>query len=200
MKRIILIVTIILLASAIIAVTTISLSVKTKVKELFKLNKNLQEEGYYMGDFEFKMLGFGYYLDKGYYFKAYKMLSDYHKKLGRKEGLVKIPAFSNHQEEIKFFLNFQNPNTGAFIDESAPFCTYWSVTENIINHLEALADSSTAPLKLKYPLKFLDKINTPGKLTAYLDDISYVGWLASLFPQTSFHFSRDILGETRRPL
>jgi hypothetical protein len=194
-KRIILIATVILLASTILTVLTISLNVKTKMKELFKMNKTLQEEGYYMADFEFKMLGFAYYLDKGHYCKTLKLLHDFHKKLSSKEDLIKIPAFKNNQDEINFYLNLQNPKTGAFINDSAPFCTYWSVSENIINHMEALADSTTSPLKLKYPLKFLDEINTPEKLTAYLDDISYVGWLASKFPQTSFHFCRDILSE-----
>ena len=179
------------------AVTYFSLGVKTKVKELFIMNKTLQEQGYYMADFEFKMLGFAYFLDKGHYLKAYHMLSAYHKKLGKREGLLKIPVFSSHQEEISFYLKLQNPETGAFIDESAPFCTYWSVSENIINHMEALADSTAAPLKLKYPLKFLDEINNPEKLRAYLDDISYVGRLAPNFPQTTFHFARDILSETR---
>lgn len=194
-KRIILITTVLLLTSASITCITYMRNVKTKVKELLKLNKTLQEEGYYMGDFEFKMLGCAYYLDKGHYKKARKFLNDYHKKLSNREGLIKIPKFKNNQEEINFYLNLQNPKTGAFIDDSAPFCTYWSISENIINHMEALADSSTTPLKLKYPLKFLDEINTPEKLTAYLNDISYVGWLASRFPQTSFHFARDILSE-----
>lgn len=195
-KRIISIITFLLLSSAILIAVTNSLSVKTKVKELFKMNKSLQEEGYYMGDFEFKMLGLTYFIDKGYYSKAYRMLSAYHAQLSKREGLIKMPVFSNHQEEINFYLNLQNAKTGAFIDDSAPFCTYWSISENIINQMESLADSTTAPLKLKYPLKFLDAINTPEKLTAYLDDISYVSWLASRFPQTTFHFSRDILGET----
>jgi hypothetical protein len=194
-KRIILTATVIFFTSVIFIVTIISLSVKSKVKEMFKMNKTLQEEGYYMGDFEFKMVGFGYYLNKGYYLKTYKMLSNYYEKLSKRQGLIKVPRFSNHQEEINFYLNLQNPKTGAFIDESAPFCTYWSISENIINHIEALMDSTTAPLKLKYPLKFLDEIDTPEKLTAYLDDISYVSWLASRFPQTSFHFARDILSE-----
>ena len=173
-----------------------SIRVKTQVKELFKLNKELQKDGYYMADFEFKMLGFSYQLDKGQYFKALNSLSKYHSKLKNREGLIRIPKFNNKQEEIDFFLNLQNPKTGAFIDESGPFCTYWSISENIINHMEALTDTAKAPLILKYPLKFLDEINTPEKLTAYLDNISYVGWLASKFPQTSFHFSRDILSET----
>ena len=194
-KGIILTATVILLASTILTVLTISLNVKTKMKELFKMNKTLQEEGYYMADFEFKMVGFGYYLGKGQYYKSLKLLNDYHKKLSSREGLIKIPKFKNNQEEINFYLNLQNPKTGAFIDESAPYCTYLEISKNIINHMEALADSTTAPLKLKYPLKFLDEINTPEKLTAFLEDVSYVGWLASKFPQTSFHFARNILGE-----
>jgi len=168
--------------------------VQTRVKELFSMNKALQEEGYYMGDFEFKMLGFGYYLDKGQYIKALTGLADFHAKLSKRDGLIKPPEFRNNQEEIDFYLNLQNSKTGAFIDESAPYCTYWEVSQNIINHMEALVDSTTAPLKLKYPLKFLDEINTPEKLTAFLDDISYVGWIASKFPQTSFHFARNMLG------
>jgi hypothetical protein len=115
-KRIIIITTVILLASVILSVTIISLHVKTKVKEMFKLNKTLQEERYYMADFEFKMVGCGYYLGKGQYTKALTLLTDYHKKLSSREGLIKIPEFKNHQEEINFYLNLQNPATGAFIE------------------------------------------------------------------------------------
>jgi len=194
-KRIFLAVPVILLASLILTGIVISLNVKSKVKELFKMNKSLQEEGYYMADFEFKMVGFAYYLDKGNYSRSLKLLNSYYKKLSFREGLIRTPRFKNNQEEIDFYLNLQNPKTGAFIDTLAPFCTYWSVSENIINHMEALEDSTTAPLKLKYPLKFLDEINTPEKLTSYLNDISYIGGLASRFPQTTFHFARDILSE-----
>ena len=194
-KKRIFTITTLLLVSLIISAFAIALNVKTKVKELFKMNKTLQEEGYYMGDFEFRMVGFGYTLGKGEYFKTYKKLLAYHKKLKIKEGLIKIPKFKNNQEEINFYLDLQNPNTGAFIDESAPFCTYLEVTKNIINHLEALAGSTTESLKLKYPLYFLDQINTPEKLKTHLEDISYIGWIASKFPQTSFHFARNLLGE-----
>ncbi len=173
----------------------IFLRVKTQVKELFEMNKVLQEDGYYMADFEFKMLGFGYYLDKGHPVKAMRMLSDYHRKLKNRDNLLKIPAFKNGQEEIDFYLSLQNPETGAFIDDTAPFCVYWEVSNNILNHLEALTQAAKVPLKLKYPLSFLDEINTPEKLTAHLDDISHVGWLASLFPQTTFHFARNLLGQ-----
>ncbi|RPI06039.1 MAG: hypothetical protein EHM64_04400 [Ignavibacteriae bacterium] len=196
-KRIIITATIILLSSIVLSVTFISLRVKTQVKEMFKLNKTLQEEGYYMADFEFNMVGCGYYLGKGQYYKSVMFLNEYHKKLSSREGLIKIPRFKNKKEEIYFYLNLQNPRTGAFIDTSAPYCTFWEVTQNTINHLEALTDSTTAPLTLKYPLTFLDEINTPEKLTAFLDDISYVGWLASKFPQTSFHFARNILSAAK---
>jgi hypothetical protein len=167
--------------------------VKTQVKELFKLNKKLLTEGYYMADFEFRMLGFSYLLDKGQYSEALNSLSNYHSQLKNRDGLIKIPHFNNKLEEIEFFLSLQNPHTGAFIDESVPYCIYWEISQNIINHLEALSDSTTAPLQLRYSLKFLDKINTPEKLTAFLNDISYVGWIASKFPQTTFHFARNIL-------
>lgn len=171
----------------------ISMKVKGQVKELFRLNKTLQEEGYYMADFEFQLLGFAYLLDKGEYRESLARLSDYHHKLQSREGLIKIPAFGSTQDEIDFYLNLQDPDTGAFMDPSAPFCTYYSITENIIGHLDALSDSSTKEIvQLRYPLKFLDRINTPESLTTYLNDVSYVGWLGSRFPQTSFHFARDM--------
>lgn len=172
----------------------ISLKVKGQVEEIFRLNKSLQEEGYYMAEFEFQLLGIAYLLDKGDYIGSLARLSKYHRKLKSREGLIKIPEFSSTKEEIDFYLNLQDSESGAFMDSSAPFCTYYSITENIINHLYALSDSSfTGSVKLQYPLSFLDSINTPENLVAYLDDVSYVGWLGSRFPQTSFHFARDML-------
>ncbi|MGJ5641066.1 hypothetical protein [Formosa sp. S-31] len=176
----------------ILAGVVLSFRVKTQVKDLFKMNKRLQEEGYYMAEFEFHMLGFGYLLGKGNYIQALKGVSEYHNFLSNKENLIQIPEFASKQEEIDFYLNLQNPETGAFMDNSAPFCTYFSNTENMVLHLEALQDSTTKPLKLKYPLSFLDKINTPDKLEAYLNDISYMNTLGAKFPQTTFHFARDI--------
>ncbi|MDB4583590.1 hypothetical protein N9164_10595 [Draconibacterium sp.] len=196
-KKILITTTILFLVFVFLSGIGISFRVKNQVKALFKLNKELQEEGYYMAEFEFKMVGFGYYLDKGQYVKSLRMLSDYHNQLSNKERLIKIPEFKNNQEEINFYIRLQNPKTGAFIDESAPFCTYYEISQNVINHMEALADSTTAPLKLKYSLKFLDEINTKEKLTAHLDEISYVGWLASQFPQTTFHFARNLLDIAR---
>jgi len=183
----------ILIVIIVLSGTLISLKVKGQVKELFRLNKTLQEEGYYMAEFEFQLLGFAYLLDKGEYLGSLTKLSDYHHKLKSREGLIKIPEFSSTQEEIAFYLSLQDPDSGAFMDPSAPFCTYYSITENIISHIEALSDSSTsADIQLHYPLSFLDDINSPENLVAYLNDISYVDWLGSRFPQTSFHFARDL--------
>lgn len=175
------------------AVGLVSLRVKGQVKELFKLNKALQEEGYYMAEFEFHLLGFAYLLDRGEFLEALRRLDAYHHKLSNRVGLVHIPDFGSVEEEIDFYLGLQNPGTGAFMDASAPFCTYFSVTENVIEHLDALFASRGEPVRLRYPLVFLDEINTPEALVAYLDDISSVGWFGSRFPQTSFHFARDML-------
>jgi len=171
----------------------VSLDVKTKVKELFKMNKKLQEEGYYMADFEFKLMGIIYYLDKGRYKKGYSELIKYHQQLKNKENLIRMPEFRSRQEEYEFYLNLQNPKTGAFMDDSFPSCTYIDITENVLDHLDALANELDAPLKLKYPLTFLDEFNTPEKLTTFLDDVSHVSWLVGKFPQTPYFFARSII-------
>ncbi len=166
---------------------------KSQVKDLFRLNKELQEQGYYMAEFEFKMLGIAYELDKGHYYTSLKLINQLHHQLKTKEGLIKVPLFNNKVEEMQFYLDLQNPSTGAFMDDSYPYCTYTGPTGNVLLHLDALAEQTGQPLKLKYPLTYLDKINNPQAMKAYLDDVSTVGWLASKFPQTSFHFARDIL-------
>lgn len=169
------------------------INVKTQVKDLFRMNKELQEAGYYMGDFEFKMMGVLYWLDKGEYYRALAHLNKLHSQFKTKEGLIKLPEFKNKAEEIEFYLNLQNPKTGAFIDDIYPYATYNEVSENIINHLDALTRESRQPLKLKYPLKYLDEINTPEKLQVFLDDVAYVSWISMKFPQTSYVFARSIL-------
>jgi len=192
-KKIILITVIILLSLIIVLGFILKNRVQTQVKELFRMNKTLQEEGYYMADFEFKMLGFAYLLDKGSYFTALSGLSDFHKQLQNRENLIKIPEFKSKEEEMEFYLNLQNPGTGAFMDDSFPYCTFNEPTENIIAHLDVLAQETGTPLQLKYPLKYLDAINTPGKLYSFLDDVSYIGWIGSKFPQTSYTFARSLL-------
>ena len=79
------------------------------------------------------------------------------------------------------------------MDDSYPLNTYLEPTANVLFHLDALATETDQPLKLKYPLKFLDEINTTEKLLTVLNDWSVVGWFALKFPQTSFHNVRDLL-------
>jgi hypothetical protein len=163
------------------------------VSGMFKLNKECQEEGYYMGEFEFKMLGFAYYLDKGHYLKAYTGMRTFQKQLESRTGLIKVPHFNDKKQEMEFYLNLQNPRTGAFMDDSFPACTYNEATENVIQLLAALAKETGQPLRLKYPLKYLDDMNTPEKLIRMLDDLSTAGWIAAKLPQTCYVFARSIL-------
>ncbi len=193
LKKILFSITLALLIVIVISGVVIGLNVKTQMKDLFRINDDLKAQGYYMGDFEFKMLSFAYYLDKGHYVKALSGINKLHHELSLKEGLIKIPQFSSKEEEMEFYLNLQNPETGAFIDDSYPYCTYNEVTENVLLHLDELAKETGQPLKLKYPLKYLGEINTPEKLTAFLDDVSQVGWIANKFPQTTYVFARSLL-------
>ena len=166
---------------------------KNQIRDLFRMNKQLQEEGYYMGDFEFKMMGIVYWLDKGHYYTALSRLNKLHKQFQTKEELIRVPEFSTKEDELEFYLDLQNPKTGAFMDENYPYCVYNEVTENAVEHLDVLAKETRQPLHLKYPLTYLDEINTPEKLNAFLDDVSNIGWLASKLPQTTFVFARSLL-------
>jgi hypothetical protein len=163
------------------------------IPDLFRLNKKCQEEGYYMAEFEFKMLGIAYELDKGRFARAYSSIGELHEQLKSRRGLIRVLLFKNEQEELEFYLALQNPRTGAFMDDSFPYCTYDPPTQNVLLHLEELAKATGQPLHLRYPLKYLDEISTPAKLIAFLDDLSNVGWLASKLPQTSFVFARELL-------
>jgi hypothetical protein len=73
------------------------------IPETLRLNGELKSEGYYMGEFEFKMLGFAYYLDRGQYTAAYSGLNQLHEELKSRDGLIKIPKFTTKNEEMDFF-------------------------------------------------------------------------------------------------
>ncbi len=163
------------------------------VPGMFRMNKQLQEDGYYTAEFEFKMLGIVYNLDRGRYLTALSQLFRLNNQLKSREGFIKVPEFKDKNEEMDFYLNLQNPRTGAFMDDSYPFCTYTGPTGNVLHHLENLSQETGRPLILKYPLKYLDRINTEDSLKKYLDDVATVGWIGSLFPQSSFHFTRCLL-------
>ena len=193
MKRTILIVTLAVTLITILFIFGVWHFSFSHIPDLFRLNKECQEEGYYMGEFEFKMLGLAYYLDKGEYVKAVRGINKLHKQLKTREGLIKVPKFTDKKQELEFYLSLQNPRTGAFMDDTYPYCFYEGPTGNVLEHLEALAKATGQPLRLTYPLKFFDEINTSDALNAFLDDIANIGWLAAKFPQTSFHIARNHL-------
>ncbi|MHB1042841.1 MAG: hypothetical protein ACYC0Q_08395 [Eubacteriales bacterium] len=181
----------IIVISAIVAVLIIGSGLYVygsiaSVSEMFRLNGELQAEGYYMGEFEFKMLGCAYYLDKGQYITTFSKLNNLHKQLKTKKGLIKVPDFADKKEEMEFYLSLQNPETGAFMDDSYPALYYLEPTLNMMEHLEQLAKETGQPLRLKYPLKFLDEINTPDKLKEILDELSSVGWIGAKLPKTNY--------------
>jgi len=49
------------------------------IPKMFRLNEKLKSEGYYMAEFEFKMLGIVYYVYKGQYFTAVSRLNQLHR-------------------------------------------------------------------------------------------------------------------------
>lgn len=161
------------------------------VAEMFRLNKSCQEQGYYMGEFEFKLLGTVYWLDHGQYVKATTKTYQYYRQLKTTNGLIEVPKFKNKQAELKFYLSLQNPKTGAFMDNTYPLCEYTGPTSNVLVLLDELASATGE--KLKYPLTYLDKVNTPKKMKSYLDDVSTIGKIQLKFPQTTFHQARDML-------
>jgi hypothetical protein len=153
-----------------------------KVNETFRLNAQLKKEGYYLSEFEFELLGAAYSLDHGQYLKGLAGLDRIHEKMKTGQGLVKIPDFSGPEEKLDFYLDLQNPKTGAFYsnDSDHPFA-YIGVTANMIEFIEDLSKQADRPFHLKYPLRFLDQINTPEKLNPFLDDVSRVGWIGAKF-------------------
>jgi hypothetical protein len=116
------------LATALL-IAAVAVRISFLVPALFKLNRQCQEEGYYMAEFEFKMLGFAYLLDKGRYWDAVSGLQRLHGKLKSRDQLVKVPRFRDKEEELDFYLSLQNPRTGAFMDDSFPYCTYAAPTQ-----------------------------------------------------------------------
>lgn len=156
------------------------------IPDMFERNGQLQAEGYYTGEFEFKMLACGYYLDHGQYFTAISRLSQLREQLKTRQGLIKVPKFADKKAEMDFYLGLQNPKTGAFMDDSYPAVFYYEPTENVVSHIEALARQTGQPFQLRYPLRFMEQFDSPEKLTACLDDLATVGWIGAKLPKTSY--------------
>ncbi|MFW5490173.1 MAG: hypothetical protein ACNI3A_17425 [Desulfovibrio sp.] len=169
----------------------------SRLKEMFQLNRELQAQNYVMSEFEYRLKGISYLWDKGHWAEAFELFNQYYDQLRTREGLVKLPVFGSTQEELEFYLAQQNPRTGAFISDAYPMCVYHGPTENVLTHIEKLSRQLGKPVTLRYRLAYLDQINTPEKVLAFLQDVSTVGRIASKMPQTSFHLARDIFSLAR---
>ncbi|HPT69590.1 MAG TPA: hypothetical protein PKW50_05530 [Syntrophomonas sp.] len=166
------------------------------IPSMFERNGQLQAEGYYTGEFEFKMLACANYLDHGHYLTAIKQLTAMQEQLETRHGLIKVPKFADKKAEMDFYLNLQNPRTGAFMDDSYPAVFYYEPTENIINHLEELAAETGQPIRLRYSLRFMEQFDTPEELTSCLDDLSRVGWIGAKLPKTTFVMTTQFISSS----
>ncbi len=168
---------IVLTAAAAVAVLAAALYVRATVKSvpsLFRRNAELKAQGYYMGEFEFKMLAVQYDLNAGRYLKAFTTLRRIRREMETTQGLVKMPQGASPGRMMDFLLDRQDPTTGAFMDPRYPYFTCLAPTLNAVEALENLARQTGRPLKLKYPLRFLDRIRTPENLRTFLDAHLYL--------------------------
>jgi len=155
---------------------------KSRVQELFELNQTRKAEGYYLAEFEFKMLGAAYYLDQGEFLTAWDALEGIHHELATAQGLAKQPVFHDIREKIAFYRSLQNPETGAFFDDvNFPLFTFIGPTANMIEFIEVLSREAGEAFRLDHPLTFLDRIAEPGALRCMLEDCSHVGWIGAKF-------------------
>jgi hypothetical protein len=139
------------------------------VPYLFRRNAELKADGYYMAEFEFRMLGVVKKLSDGNYLDAYSTLHQLRQQMESGDGLVKMPADTSAKARYEFLLSRQDPTTGAFMSPDYLAFTFVAPTLNVIEALDGLAKEIGEPLRLRYPLRFLDAIATPESLRAYLD-------------------------------
>lgn len=145
------------------------------VPYLFRRNAELKADGYYMAEFEFRMLGVVKKLSDGDYLDAYSTLSKLRRQMESGEGLAKMPTDPSAKARYAFLLSRQDSTTGAFMSPDYPAFTFIAPTLNVVEALDGLAKEIGEPLRLRYPLRFLDAIATPEALRAYLDAHLYVG-------------------------
>lgn len=154
----------------------------SSVPQLFRRGAELKAQGYYMGEFEFKMVASQYYLNEGRYLDAYQTLRRITNEMATLRGLNKMPLKATPEEQMAFLLEQQDPVTGAFMDHRYPAFSYFAPTCNVVEALTKLSQEVGRPLKLKHPLRFLDQIKTSEQLRAYLDSLLFVGEMAAHFP------------------
>lgn len=152
------------------------------VPRLFRRNAELKAQGYYMGEFEFKMLSSQYHMNAGRYLQAIRTLRGIEAEMQDLQNLKKMPANATPEEQMAFLLDRQDPVTGAFMDRDYPLFSYFAPTCNVVEALMRLSRETGRPLKLKYPLRFLDQIGTPQQLRAYLDSLLYLNSVIARFP------------------
>lgn len=152
------------------------------VPRLFKRNAELKAMGYYMGEFEFKMIASQYELDHGRYRESLRTLRRIEAEMRSTQGLHRMPDKASTDDQMSFLMDRQDPVTGAFMDRQYPEFLDFAPTCNVVEALAGLGQKSGKPLVLKYPLRFLDSIRTPEQLRARLDSLLYVGQLSARFP------------------
>jgi len=152
------------------------------VPKLFGSNGELKAQGYYMGEFEFKMVSSQYYLNEGRYLDAYQSLRRIRSEMQSRQGLRQFPDKATPEQQMAFLLDQQDPVTGAFMDRRYPAFSYFAPTCNVVEALIQLSRETGHPLALKYPLRFLNEIKTPQQLRTYLDSLLYVGEISAHFP------------------
>ena len=113
---------------------------------------------------------------------AYRTLRRVASQMENTRGLNKMPDNAGGEEMMRFLLDQQDPVTGAFMDRNYPNFVFFAPTINAVDALAGLSRDTGRPLALKHPLRFLDEINTPERLRAYLDSLLYVGELSTYFP------------------
>lgn len=178
-----------LVISALLTVGVVSIagyqvySFSSAIPSLFRRNAELKADGYYMAEFEFKMLGILKQLSDGDYLTAFFTFRQLQQEMETGEGLKRMPANASPRERMDFLLSRQAAATGAFMDPAYPYFTYIAPTLNVVEALESLSKQTGQPLRLKYPLVFLDRIAKPEALRAYLDSLLYMGrFWAENFP------------------
>jgi hypothetical protein len=181
------------LSSAAVGAESPPLPDPARIEAIIRLNGELKAAGYYMAESEFQFLGVAYRLDRGKTGRAMSDLEALQRRFTTRDGLVKVPAFANAADELAFYRGLQNPRTGAFMDDSAPPFTNIAPTLNMIEHLEPLAAALGQPLRLDYPLRFLDRIDRPDELKGFLDDTAWAGPVGARLPKTPFVAATEII-------
>ena len=174
-----------LLASLLAAAGIAALGIRSAIPSLprlFRRNAELKAQGFYMGDFEFKLLAAQQALNEGRHLEALRIFRRIEAELKDPRGLAKVPADPAPEVQMAFLLDRQDPATGAFMAPGYPAFTYFAPTANAVEHLAELARKTGRPLRLEHPLRFLDGLQDPQRLRAYLDGLLYLRPLWARLP------------------